>query len=181
MTDLAHSVADLEHLDPVDTRPVSAGPGESIADRIRRRHLSGVRTKDLAVPRFEGDIVIRYKVLPSRTLLQITRGKKTPLASNADLLVAACQEVFFLDDDGTLVPVSDEDHGTGPVRFDGRLADIVGLQAEQPRDVVIRLFAEDAAIGGTADRLVKWMTGQDLDDVPVEEVDDLAGEAQAAT
>jgi hypothetical protein len=182
MIDDIGTKADVDDLQPTDTRPTTTAVGESIADRVRRRHLAAARTKDLAVPRFEGDVVVRFKVLPTRELLRVTRGKKTPLAANADLLVAACEEVFFVDDtDGTLRPVRLEDNGPGPVRFDGRLADIVGLTGDTPRDFVIRLYAEDTALHGHAQALMAWMTGKDLDEVAVEEVDDLAGEAEAAT
>lgn len=170
--------AALDGVADPDTRPLSV-VGESLADRIRRRHL-GARTKDLAVPRYQGDIVARFKVLPTRELLRVGRGK-TALISNADLLVAACQEVLFLDEDGSLHPAAEDDGGPGPVRFDGRLADLMQLAADTPRDVVLRLYAEDAAIHGHADVLMAWMTGKDLDTVSAEEVEDLAGEVPAAT
>lgn len=176
-------MSDLEimDMDPVDTRPVSS-VGESLADRIRRRHLGKTRTKDLAVPRWEGDIVVRFKVLPTSEVVRVGKGKKTPLVCNADLLVAACKEVFLLDEeDGTLHPMSEADGGAGPVRFDGRLADIMGLKGDTPRAIAIQLYAEDTALHGHASALMAWMTGQDLDVLEVEEIEDTAGEVLAAT
>lgn len=161
--------------------PDKPAPGRSLVDRIRERHESRNQTLDLPIPEWGGDVVVRYGRLAPKAL-QAAAKRKGARASNAELLVAACREVLIRDDEsGELVPAREADGQPGPIRFDGRLADLFAIQADTQRDVVIRMYADDIAVGAHAKRVFDWQTGADLDDVEVEEVEDDAGEADAAT
>lgn len=159
----------------------AAAPASSVVDRIRKRHETRSRTLDLAIPQWDGDVVVRYGRLPKKSIIDAGRRKGNASLSNAKLLVDACQEVFVRDDDGRLRPAREADGGPGPIRFDGRLADLFGIRADTPADVVLRMYADDIAVGAHAKRLYDWQTGADLDELEPEEVDELAGEADAAT
>lgn len=156
--------------------------GRSLVDRIRQRHAGKRRHLDRPIPRWEGDVVVRYGPVDKKVLVGLSKRKASATAANADLLVHSCLEVLIRDEDGELQPASIADDGTAPIRFDGRLADLFELpNAPTPRDIVIRMYADTVALGRDAQRILAWQTGEDLDDLDEEEVEDDLGEADAAT
>lgn len=168
-------------LDPAVPPEDEAPQGRSVVDVVRDRHKNKVRHLDRPIPRWDNDVIVRYGRVPKHAMLAATRGRKTAAASNADMLEAACIEIFVLDDDGDLRPVSDGDGQPGPVRFDGRLADLFELKGQTPRDFVLRMYADEVAVGRDAQRVFAWQTGEDLEDFGPEEVEDEVGEEDAAT
>lgn len=161
--------------------PAAPPAGRSLIDRIRERHERRDPTLDLAIPRWGGDVVVRFGRLPIKAVTASAR-RKAPAQANAELLVAACREILVRDEDGDLQPAASADDIDAPVRFDGRLADLFDLRgAETPRAIALAMYADTVAVGAHAKRVFDWQTGADLDESTVEEVDDLAGEAEAAT
>lgn len=181
MSDLEDPTAGAEHSD------LSSAAGQSLAERIKRRHARRVTTIDLAIPEWEGEVVVRYGRLSKKAIIASQSGRKSPARQAAHLLDAACQEVLLRDEeDGSLHPAGEGDGNSTPVRFDGRLADLFDLEAPldaalDSRDIVTRMYADDIAMITHAQRIMDWQTGASLDDLPAAEVDDLAGEPGAAT
>lgn len=177
MTDLQHAPV----ADDVDEPAGGSHGGRSLAQRIKARHERRSRHLDLPLPEYDGDVVVRYRRIDPKTLRQAAKAKG-PRAGNARLLVAACHEVLLRDDEGRLHPASEEDGLDAPVRFDGRLADMFEMQgATDPIDICIRMYADDVALAAHAKALYDWQTGEDLREIDDEEVDELVGEAPAAT
>lgn len=174
---LDHATEAGDHAAPDLTPPV----GRSLVDRIRERHAQRKPYIERPIPQWDGDVVVRYGRIPKKVIAQATKRRLSALASNAELLVAACQEVFVRDDAGDLRPASEADGMPAPVRFDGRLAELFDLRGAAPRDIAIAMYGDDLAIGKDAQRILDWQTGGDLDDLDVEEVEDDLGEVPAAT
>lgn len=178
------SVAD--ELDPDSARDVApASRGRSRADELRagraERKRTGPKPLELVVP--GGDAVIIYKPLH---LSQIRRaaGRGSGLMASTDLLIAACKRIDLRDPEtGERWPAAeDTDRPADPVRFDGRLAELLGLDGDTPADILLALFEHsDRAIVGQARRLDAWSGGEDLDAAPPEELEERLGEADAAT
>jgi hypothetical protein len=150
---------DLE-IPPAD-RP--AGP-TSILARIKadRDARSTSEHVDLPIPTWNGDLVARYVVIERRAVEKLADPK---LAGTADLdfLIRACHGVFMRDDNGDMIALADD---AGPVRFDARLAMLLGIEATTGRDVVQYLFRANAlAIGAHAAKVADWMqdTSQVID------------------
>lgn len=174
-----------------DTTPVSGGTvpaaaGRSIIDRVRERHEQREDYLELPIPAWvvrrgePSDVHVRFHRIARKTMRNLLRRKQqNDVVFAADLLVAACDEVFVRDDNGNLQPASVGDGLDEPVRFDGRLADMFALSpSETQRDIVLRIFGDnEAAVLYAADRIFNWQTGAELDNATSEEVDDLAGEA----
>lgn len=172
-------------VDDIEPTPAqAAAPAKSVVDTIRSRHAARKRTLDLAIPEWDGDVVVRYGPMPKRAIVENSRRRGAAAQGNAALLAAACQEVFIRDDRGQLRPAREADGNPAPIRFDGRLADLFGLSADSVEGIVLAMYADDLAVGAHAKRIWDWQTGQEdsgLLDADAEEVDDLAGEGGAAT
>lgn len=176
------AVDDLEVLadDALDNvqEPIDHTAGRSNVDRIRQRHARKKRHIDLAIPEWDGDVVVRFGRVPKKALLAASRRKGNPTRSNAQLLVAACQEILIVDEDsGETRPAREADGNPGDIRFDGRLADLFGLSAHDPVDIVIGMYADDIAIGRHAQRIFAWQTGEDLDTFTADDVEEEAAAA----
>lgn len=159
-----------------------APSARSVVDKIRKAHEQRDPTLDLSIPEWDGNVVVRFRRLPKSALTAAGRAKKAE-ASNARVLAAACQEVFIRDPDtGTLTPAREADGVEGAIRFDGRLADMFQLHGETPLEIARAMYADDVALGAHAKRLIDWQTGANLDELPDEDLDELAsGEVSAAT
>jgi hypothetical protein len=178
ITDTDDLANDMPTLPDVSASAVNSP--RSLVDTIRARHEGKSPTLDLPIPRWEGDVIVRFKRIPVKAIQASTR-RKAAAAMNAVLLAAACEEVFLVDDDGSLRPAREGDGLPAAIRFDGRLADLFQLSADTPEQIVIAMYADDVALGAHAKRVFDWQTGVDLEDLTMEEVDGLAGEADAAT
>lgn len=148
-----------ELADDDDTAPQPA-PGSLLA-RIRERRdaLAQDERLDLPIPSWGGDLVATYRVMERRQVEKLAgRAKSKAGASDADtdFLIRACAGVQYRDESGDLVPLVDDG---GPVRFDSRLAALLGVEADTARDLVRYLFRDNAiAIGTHTARVVEWMT-----------------------
>lgn len=152
-------------------------PVRSLVDRIRVRNASEPFLQR-PVPRWRGDVIVRYGRASGKAIDANAQG-----APNHDLLADACLEIFLIDvdDAGKLTAARHADGLPAPVRFDRRLAELFQLGGDTPGQICAALYGDDAAITADARRLMAWQTGALLDDATPDEIDDLAGEADAAT
>lgn len=163
--------------------------GRSVTDVLREKYAGPGRTKDLPIPRYTYDdgspmLIGRYRVLASKELLRIGRESKTLIAQGCALLAAACDELLIRDEKGRTHSLAEYEGLPGKVKFDGKLAELLGIPAEQAAtapDVVFFAYGEDTPILGHSDLLTGWMTGKDLSGLSEEEIDASLGEAPAAT
>lgn len=164
---------DLDTLQP-DT---DLATGRSTIDRIRQRHARRVQHIDLAIPDWDGDVVVRFGRVPKKVLIAAGKRKGNVTRTNAQILANSCAEVFVRNEAGDLEPASNADEGAGPVRFDGRLAELfsLGADAVEPADIVVRMYGDDVAIGAHVKRVIDWQTGADLDELSPEEVEEETG------
>lgn len=174
-----------EFIDPDAVDPgishEDAPPGRSVIDQVLENHQRRAGYLKLPIPEWDGDVVVRYGRMSKKAIKAITRGTKTLEASSADLLENACLEIFVRDEEGDLQPARKGDGLEQPVRFDGRLSDMFGLRGKTPREIVVKMYADDVAIIAHAKRIYDWQTGETLEDLEPEEVDEEVGEEAAAT
>jgi len=159
-----------------------AGAGRSHAQRIRerraKREKEGPPDLSLTIP--PGDIVVVYK-RPTIKALKKAAARRGALGANIQLLIDACERIDFRDPDtGARTPAAEEtDTPDVAVRFDGRLSDLLKLNAGDPTEILIKTFeANDRAIVGHAKRLDDWASGEDLDaeaDLEDDEVEAMLG------
>lgn len=131
-------------------------------DWLRAKHdaLKADRTVDLAVPGYDGRVVVRYGPVPwgvmSNVQPMILAGDADAAMfgkANADVVIAACRDVLVRDDG------EDDLHGIdpeGPVRFGPELADLIGADAKTARGVVEWLFPSEWAVAAHATELITW-------------------------
>lgn len=157
-----------------------AGAALSRIEEIAQRNAHAKKHLDRAIPvEWGGNVVVRFGRVSKRTLMEAARGERR---ADINFLIQACKEVFVRGENGDLIPCRDADGGEAPVRFDGRLADMFHLNgAETPQKIVLRMYGNELAITAAAKAVYEWQTGQNLDELDPEEVEDLVGEEDAAT
>lgn len=163
---------------PEVENPMEPEP-RSVIERIRAKKAKRVPTLDMPIPAWNGTVIGRYRKLTPKQVADASRSDKSVIV-NARVLAWACLEVLAVDPEtGDVVPVVDllEDANPAPVRFDGRLADAFEVGGERPDQIVRAMFEDDLAVAHHAKRLLNWQTGEDLDRVSEEDLEDLAGEA----
>jgi len=165
---------------------------ESRAEVLRRRRQerrtkSGPRVLTLPVP--PGDIHISYRRLTDamRTgAVAAAKGNRTAVA--VELLIRACHEVLLTDPrTGEIAPAAlDTAQPDVPVKIDGRLADLLGLNGSTVYEIAMQAF--DDGDGPNTDAMAfhlehvqRWSRGEDLERLTSTEADELLGEAEAAT
>jgi hypothetical protein len=129
------------------------GSGFSDLDRIRERAAKGPanKTHDLDIPGFNGELSVRYKVLPFERARAIELERASDpsdwreLRVMMDEMIEACECILVSGEDGQMVPLAGE--GGRLVRFDGRLAKGFGIDAEEAREVVLGVFAFPQSVG----------------------------------
>lgn len=151
---------DLPDLDVVEPRRVDAA-SRLAQIRAERDALAGAEYLDLPIPTWNGDLVARYQVIERRQaerLQQQFAKAKGGGDSDLDFIIRACVSIWMPDADGTLVRVETDDGR--PVRYDGQLAQLLGLDDPQmtARQIVGYLFRENQiAISAHANRVATWM------------------------
>lgn len=116
-------------------------------DSIRRQNKL-----DLRVPGYE-DLKVSYKLMTEGQTEKVARkiesaqrsgdGKKS-LDAAADFLIAACDSILVRVEDG-FEPLVDDERAT--VRFDSRLAEMLGFEAGSAREVVLETFSPEGDDG----------------------------------
>lgn len=142
---------------------------QSHLDWLRSRHaaLTADRFLDAEVPGYQGRLIVRYGRVPWSAIAKAQdllskpgRDGQGTLLAQVDFLIAACREVFVVDEAGELKPV---DPSGEPRKFDSKLADLFGSEANTARDVVRYVFANDPAIAVQAGEVLEWTVQTDED------------------
>jgi hypothetical protein len=151
--------------------------------RKRRAALQQERHVDLEVPGYDGLLLTRYHPLPWETLQEINNRAEKTLRSNprkdlimaADVLITACECMLYREDRNA--DTAKVLGGDSPMRFDKRLAEVMGIEgAVTARQVLFGIFPDDLGITSTYVSLMEWQGEGD-----VETDDELAGESGGAT
>ena len=178
MTDTAHDQEVIQGLGEEES-PADAFAGDpSLIARLRalREEAKADHHLDLDIPGYEGLLVARFKpysIAKSEAKANVLRkemGKKRSvlLQASCDGLIDACDEVLIRKTpDADLQPVDD----VTPVRFDSRLAELLGIQATTAREVVVGLFPTEQSILAMNVAVSEW-----LQDVTRDVDEDLLGE-----
>jgi hypothetical protein len=168
---MSESTSEHEHAaTELGLRPAAAG-SPLAGLRARREKAQQELFLDLQVPRLDPPVFVRFAPAVQS---QIDRANKRHEKSkdadknvivNAVILAEACRGVFEVID-GEPVSVDDADRDGDWPRFDGQLADLLGLDGEsvQAVDVVRGLYLTDGDIIATAAKLAEW-SGYSLEDL----------------
>ena len=150
----------------------------SIRDSLvaRRQHHAEHLTFDLDIPKYDGKLFCRYKLLDSkrlnnigeRVIKTIRERDERALAGALDTLIASCDE-FFVRHEGREIPLREVIGQEEPVRYDAALAKFLKFEGELPetptaRTVVMALFLDnEVAIAAHNHQLSRWMMGSETD------------------
>ena len=162
---------------PEFPNPMEPEP-HSVIERIRAKQGKRKKVLDMPIPEWNGDVIGRYRRLTPKQVAEASRSDKSVIV-NARILAWACIEMLAVDPEtGDVVPEAEilDDGNAAPVRYDGRLADAFKVGGERPDQIVRKMFDDDLAVAHHAKRLLNWQTGEDLDRVSEEDLEDLAGE-----
>lgn len=140
-----------------DQAPPANGNVSSLA-WLRQRHeaLQAERHLDVAIPGYDGRLVMRCRPVPWATIARVqTLMTKDDaegvglIAAQKDVLIAACIDVLL---DGQPIDPSGE-----PRRFDPALAELLGMgEAKSARSIVSWVFPGDVSIAVTAGEVLEW-------------------------
>lgn len=143
--------------------------------KTRHQALTADRHVDLDVPGYDGHLVLRFGPVPwsaiAKTQALANRddrdGRALALA-NMDVLIAACREVLYRDEDGELIPVdpSGESHGIDP-----ELAKLFGLDSTSARETLRWIFPSEVTLAVAAGEVLEWTRRMDT-----ETAEELTGE-----
>jgi hypothetical protein len=140
----------------------------SIRDQIRaeREAIASEKTLDLLVPGYSDLLAVRYRSISDRELEQYIKraqGEQQSIGANLDLLIQTCETILYREsDEQDFTPALDENGDK--IRFDIRLAEMLGIDANTARETVSGFFSPDGAqplavaqhIGAVAD----WLQGK---------------------
>lgn len=144
------------------TGEAPAAPGSVLAS-IRERREAAKRKlhKDLAVPRIDPPIYVRFGPIPghkfeaANKLAAHSGDRDATVIANAGVLADACIGVFEVID-GVEVSIDPEDREGPWPRFDKRLARILETPAGKASQVVRALYLTDGDIISTVNDLGVW-------------------------
>jgi hypothetical protein len=151
--------------DNSNEEPVVVAETQSVLSNLRdmRGKLGSNSTPlDLAIPGYEGLLVLRCKWIPfkdlskhAQKLNKIDEVDELRVAAAADTLSLCCQEILIRVED-ELRPMSED---SVPVTFgDPRIAQNLGFPfPDTTRETVRAVFANDYAMMTTAESLVTWL------------------------
>lgn len=172
MDDPATDVRDYE-----PAPETGGGAIRSVVDRLAEQNAHAKKHLDRAIPvEWKGQVVVRFGRVSKRTLVKAAQRER---GFDIQLVLEACREVFVRGEDGELVPCREYDGLDAPVKFDGRLADMfkLGEKANTPQQIVLRMYGNEVAITAAAIAVYNWQTGENLDEIDLEEVEEFVGEA----
>jgi len=157
-----------------DVIPEAPAPGESLAAAIE--HRAAKRNKPLKVKpsRFAGLVIVECRRLTAGRMAK-TSEIRAPWMQAADVLVHCAVDVILVN------PETGEQSRPG-CKIDGVLADMFeSVIGDTQHEIARSLFANDVELMTIAKRVIDWSAGKELEDVAEEAIDELAGEADAAT
>lgn len=145
--------------------------------RKKRRQIAEIKSLDMDIPGYGGELVCRYKLLNWDHIRRIgtkhsnSRDPHRLLYAQMDLLIEACDGFYYRNGSNELKPL----HPDKPVKYDLTLADILDIElGDQPsaRQVCLGVFVNDLALVDHHQDLLTWMRGaqEDVDE-------DIAGES----
>jgi hypothetical protein len=151
--------------------------------RAKRAAHTAEQTYDIAVPGYEGALVLRCGPLSGakftvfRERHERSRSPERDFNLNADMLLAAVRDVLArATPDGELQSLDSDD----PIGLDERLAHGLGLRASTGRELARELFAlapiPEVALNTLMGGYMEWATGVNSD-----ADESFAGESAAAT
>lgn len=126
----------------------------NLIERLRaaRREQEKPHYTVITIPGYEGLMGVRYKYVSAERIEQLskklqreirkTKAKAEGLLASLDTVIAACEEIVIRGSD-------DEEWqslGDPPIRFDDRLAETLGYEADNARDAVLGCFNNEHAI-----------------------------------
>lgn len=133
----------------------------AFAERTEEKRLYKRLPKPSSVP-----LVAEYRVLPSKDAQDALR-RDSELEANEDLLIRALVSLHVHDpahpaaDKRGLVELQRwlEIDAGGPLRFDRRFTDLVGIDPGTAREVCLAVFdGNEIALGAQAAQVMAWMT-----------------------
>lgn len=159
-----------------DTIDVQSPAGDSISARLSaaREQRQTHRTLELSLPGYEGMLRAVFRPIPGEQFKRISKRMTGSVLgtsdaslqdANADLLIAACDHIVYVDPesgDRTTLEEAMND-GDGPVRFDARLASFLKLSATSARGVLLASMnvpQPEAAVSGLGAQVMAWMGGE---------------------
>lgn len=123
--------------------------GSAIADiRKQREEIQGKGHLDLLVPGYKGKLMVKYRDLTDKQHDELAKrferaqqredaeGEREAIA---DILIAHCDRIYVLDP-ATEQFIELEENGD-PLKFERRLAALLGLPGERSREVVVDVFS----------------------------------------
>lgn len=150
---------DLDDLEPGET---AAAPGSILASLRERRDAAKKRLfKDLAVPRLDPPVYVRFKPVTSHRLTAANKqsaksgDRDADVIANAGVLVDACVGIFEVVD-GEEVSLDPSDREGEWPKFDKQLAALLGVPAGKASAVVRELYVTDGDIISTVNELALW-------------------------
>lgn len=137
--------------------------------RARRAELERKQTIDLIIPGYEGQFGARYRILSDDELDKLLKGVdgrevtiSKGIESTLDVLIAACECLLVIPDDGEQFEPLTNDEGV-PYRYETALAEELGFEAETARQVVRGVFSPEGtqplAAGAHGQAITAWMQG----------------------
>jgi len=151
----------------MDPAPEQAASNPSQFERLRRRReaIGQKRTVDLPIPGYNGELVATYKLLSWEIIRSILRrmernkgaGDRRELNAQVETLVMACEEIRFRDPNngGQLKPLIEDE----TVRYDAKLAEVLGFEFVRPQHCLLETFGNDFAVSVHHGELIEWMQG----------------------
>lgn len=160
------------------TTPASSSLRERIA--ARRRNLQGKRTLLLPIPGFQEELWVRFKPVPWEILEKIanktekSKSRRKLLHAQADTLVAACDEVLVMPQNGEteadLKRIQDLDpefsDNEPNIRFDQELAKYLVIddaRIDSARDVLYAVIPDGMALAVFHNEVADWQQSADVD------------------
>jgi hypothetical protein len=169
-------------LEDVDDEVASPAKPTNQLERLkelRRKRGEERRPLDLAIPGYEDQLIARYRVLDHDKVEKLKRRVRkmvqaqdddAELKGAMDTIAAACVGMFVRQEDGSLKPMnecpSDLELGDEPIRYDERLAEVLGIDSEgKVRTLIFQMFGEEGLIiENHFQRIDAWMSGVNEDD-----------------
>lgn len=177
---------DQDHDDPQDAPEAVGAPG-SVLENLRRRReqlaAEEPRAKFLAVPGYQGALVIEYRwpdggsdaLIDAVARAQGSKAREAILNANADVLVRCCHQIHGQQPGGEREPL-DPDPSRPPLKFGKRLAELLQIDLPDeiksparhvcrhvfsPRAAVTGIFDGDLALIQEGGRVGEWLTNVD--------------------
>ncbi len=144
--------------EPLEVEDRPAATGSALAGLRDRRDAARKKLHlDLAVPRLDPPVYVRFAPVPQERITRVARQHKDSKARDVEVVVnavhlaSACIGVF-----GEVDGKPEGDPDSWP-RFDAQLAEILGLPADtRPVDIVRDLYLTDGDVLAIGSRLLEW-------------------------